>query len=357
MSYSICIIDDSIPVREVSEFDDTKIISSSMLSYLLKDEITWDEDTLKSLISDLIESEKIASISAFNDPNFFFNHSSETSYVPEVFIYDWNYRGLDTDQSKILLKRILEETFTLVFIYTGEDQDHEIDNMIEEEEFEEYRSRISVVHKEDEDSVENLIESLNKKNEENFSFRFVKNIRQVSNEIINRILNDLGSASLNEIGHYLSLDNEEDDHSDFLNVIAERYKNLLPASDRLNDFEFDIQTNPEDVEKIGPKIWSHRLYNYNSINNRVKMGDIIEVNDDLNLIVSADCDLRMHWHKNFGYVSLIPLYKVHKENEILKEKILLTRSQGTFNDFKLTSFSNKINRLPDGQHMLSLIHI
>lgn len=358
MSYSICLIDDSIPVKQVPEFDDTQIISRSMLNYLLKEEIEWDEDEVKKLISDLIGNKSITSISAFNDPNFFFNHNSETSYVPEVFIYDWNYKGLSPEQSEDLLKRILEETFTLVFIYTGEDQKHEVDKMIEGEEFQKYRNRIYVSHKEDGDSVDSLIKSLDKKNKENFSFKFVKNIRKVSNEIINEILNDLGSASVNQIGHFLSLDNDEEDHSDFLNVIAERYRNLLPVSDELNNFEFNITTEPEEVEKLGPQIWSHRLYNYSSVNSRVRMGDIVEIDDGLNLIVSADCDLNMHWHKNFGYISIVPLHKIHKDNEYLKTQLQLTRTANQLKKgFYLSSFSNNIDPLPAGQHMLPFLNV
>lgn len=358
MSYSVCIMDDNIPVSRVDGFDDTKVISFSMLKYLLQHQIDWEENELKELVSKLVENKNISILNAFHNPSFFLDYSSETAYVPEAIIYDWNYKGLDPDDSKELLVEILKCNYAIVFIYTREDQSHEIDKMIAEEEFKDYQGRLSIIHKESENSVDKLLCKLKEKNEENFSFRFGKLLRNTSQNVINNILVQLGRASVDQIGHFLNFDHEENDNTDLFQLIGERFKNQFIVSEELKDFDFQVDSTPEEIEELAPKIWSQRLYNYYPTNKRVQMGDIIKKEDELFIVLSADCDLRRHWHKNFGYVSLIPLHKISKDNEYLKSQLELSRTANQLTrSFRVSSFSNKIDPLPEGQHLLPFLRI
>lgn len=364
MSYSVCIIDDNIPVDQVDEFEETQIISSSMLKFLLRGEIDWNEDELKGLTSNLLASKNISNLSAFNDPNFFLNHISETTYVPEAIIYDWNYKGLDTEKSKKLLIKILKKTFTIVFIYTREDQKHEIDEMISEKEFDPYSNRLDVIHKEEENSVERLIELLDKTNEKNFSFKFAKLLRNTSQDVINSILVELGKASLNQIGYYLQITGE--DRRDLVEFIGERFKNHLIASEKFDEFDFNIQPDQKAKEDLGPSIWSNRIYHYERKDMRVRKGDLVKNSDnDIFLVITADCDLRKHWKKNYGFTSLVKLHHVSKENDHLKKQVLLTNDEKKLRDkieqnpkrFSVTSLVNPINTLSGGPVLLPYLEV
>lgn len=53
-------------------------------------------------------------------------------------------------------------------------------------------------------------------------------------------------------------------------------------------------------------------------NGQVKQGDIIKYKDDLFLVFSSDCHMERFWCKNYGFLAVIPLYKIDK-NEKCKD--------------------------------------
>ena len=77
MKHTVCFIDDKIPVAQYNEyFDDTDIISSSVIKYLLKQEATnWEDVVVKNMCEKLINEPKNWSVSAFTSPAFYDNYT------------------------------------------------------------------------------------------------------------------------------------------------------------------------------------------------------------------------------------------------------------------------------------------
>uniref|UniRef100_UPI0005715E8C hypothetical protein n=1 Tax=Treponema pedis TaxID=409322 RepID=UPI0005715E8C len=98
----------------------------------------------------------------------------------------------------------------------------------------------------------------------------------------------------------------------------------------------------QDQENIIKKIWSYRLY-YTSKSDQVKQGDIIKYQDDLFLVFSSDCHMEKFWCKNYGFLALIPLYKIEKNG---KSKKLFSELEKS-NSFSVSSLvnSNGLNNI------------
>ena len=131
MTWEICVIDDSIPVTGNIEIDDTGCFNASMLKLLL-DKNTWDEKPVKDLIEKLCTAE-VWNISAFKHPNIYLNSLRNNNYKPDIIIFDWEY-PIQTDVSQDLL-RVLQSSFSLVFVYTHVDTSEEVSKEISRDEF------------------------------------------------------------------------------------------------------------------------------------------------------------------------------------------------------------------------------
>ena len=366
MTNSICIIDDKIPVAEqgLVGIDDRKRLDSNILGYLVKPGVDWGRDThLKTLITKLVEDDEKWDVSAYSHPAVFIKCLENELIRPEVVVFDWEYRNAPVN-SEAVLYEILNSSYVVVYIYSGVDHVLEIQDVIDSEKFKQFRNRVDLINKDDmtgPESEEVMLTKVNKLREENFSFKFGRLVRQKSLEAVERILVDLGKATLNQVYNYFKLTG--DSKYDLVDFIGERFKNRLSAIDMedLTGAEGELGEG-NDEEKLIKELWSYRLY-FESAEDVVKKGDIVyEVDkgkDHLYLVISDDCDLARFWHKNFGYVSILPLNKFGKDQVELCEKLTLTRNINA--EFKAglshSSLLSRITCLGEGPFFLPFIKI
>lgn len=349
MSYSICLIDDQIPVKRINGYDDSALISSSMLNHMIEEEIEWDELPLKVLVEQLLEKEEFTLVKAFTNPNFYFQYRDQSSYTPEILIFDWDYP--DSEDREAQLLKLLEESFTLVFIFTGFDETDQVKDLLEKSKFSDTKNRVTIFEKGVDAAVEKLLTSVSDKMKDNFSFSFGKELRLNSSESVENILVELGKVSVNQIGYYLQIGDES--RQDFIEFIGERFKNHLIVSEKIKELELDDNPDQEEVENLAPKIWSHRLYHFEKRDKRVRKGDVVTRDSNYYLIITADCDLNDHMKKNFGYVTYVPLHDVSEKNNYLINQISNSRTKEYFEKqvkrqstyFWVTSLTNSIQGL------------
>ena len=337
MKHTICFIDDKIPVSQYPDyFKDTDIINESVLNFLLKKEGTnWSDTAVKNMCERLINDSENWSISAFTSPNFYNNYVDETVYAPEIIIFDWDYNaGAGTYESEDCLLRILKTSYTMIFIFSEQDNIDEIKRVVEEEKFIKFKERLSVIDKSDPNSINSIFTQIEQKEANNFSFKYGHEIIYNSNKAINKIMSDISqlsieefSASIGEIedGKYLVT------NDGFIDVIIPRYRRALYNISQTN---FSItKTGDSCIDEVR-RVWAYRSYDDTPPQN-VSMGDVIKAqNGGYFLVISSDCHLNRFWQKNGGYVSLIPLNKTHSDIGKKQRKLMNSANQN------ITSINN-----------------
>ena len=106
----------------------------------------------------------------------FVNYIENNIYNPDVIIYDWDFPGVDEDEVRGILMRILEENYALVGIYTAIDKVDEIKQLINSPQFLEYNKRLFVLKKDT--GIEKTILQKISDSEKDFSFKFGKKLRK-----------------------------------------------------------------------------------------------------------------------------------------------------------------------------------
>jgi len=345
MKHSVCIIDDAIPTTGFPDFiDGTKKLDQAILKYLTINENDWSEPTLKSLIEEINNTQDNWSLSAFTNPEFYLRHYDEELFSPDIIFFDWAYGG-STTPSEDFLKQILEKTYAVVNIYTGEDNENEVTNLIESDEFESYKERLKVVKKESDNSIQELFNETRSRLQDNFSFRYGQELKNNALSALDDILIEISKLSIKDFvalfgskkGNNFTITTNE-----LTSIIAQKFMHELLSKHFSNAEE---QTSGEvdfEDEQMVRRIWSYRLY-YSPNDNIVRKGDIIsKVNGNGNqlfLVLSSDCHLNMFWKKNFGYVALVPLYRLDDSNEEVKKKFTAVNAK-TLKGFKITSLTN-----------------
>ena len=346
---TVCYIDDKIPVAKFPEyFEDTKLIDQQVLRFLLKNDTTdWSEDeNVKGVIVSLLDLSADWECYAFTAPQFFINHRNNGYCInPDVILYDWDYNDSpSSNSSEKHLLDLLKSTHSIIIIYTGADKTDEINDILHKDEFKPYKDRLTLNEKgkplndknNAEKSVNEVIEEAKKRFESNFSYKYAKELLYNSNKSLNEVLSEISALSveefINSFGHKEN-NNFIVESEEFAGIIFDKYKQKLienlPALESPSTEKKDLSS---DIIK---KIWSYRLY-YNSQSNQIKQGDIIKYNDNLFLAFSSDCHMERFWCKNYGFLAIIPLYKIDK-NEKCKDLFgELTKS----NNFKPTSLTN-----------------
>lgn len=310
MKHTVCFIDDKIPVAQYNEyFNDTDIISSSVIKYLLKQEATnWEDVVVKNMCEKLINEPENWSVSAFTSPAFYDNYTKDNVYAPEIVIYDWDYNYAGNESEKYL-QEILKNSYTMIFVFSGSDHIDEINGIVGKEEFKRFGDRLSVVDKNENNSIDSIISQIAQKEQDNFSFAYGFEIVHNSNKTINGILSDISTLSIEDFVASIGTINGDkyvSTNENFIDAIVPRYKNIL-RNYSLKDISIKKTDNP-NLERIR-KVWSYRLYD-NDKTNKVKMGDIIkDSNDKLFFVVSSDCHLHKFPKVNFGFLTLIPMYQ------------------------------------------------
>lgn len=328
MVHSICIIDDSIPLGDEKLFiDDTGRLNSSNIELLLSQEdIKWEDD-VKELFIKLVKDKESWSVSAFRNPNIYLNNFDKELYLPDFIVFDWDY-GKTTDPTEELLKEVLEKSFSLISIYTRSDEKESVEKIIEED-FKEYRNRITLIIKSDENSQQKLMDWANELLINNFSFRFSKELRDHAHNSLENILIDFGKPTINDIVWLFGDEDEEHKRffhtKDLSDIIAEKLRNELLTKNLGSELKSVAKEYiPSASLELIKKMWSYRLY-YSPKDDIIRKGDILKkTNSDDNslfLVISSDCHLKSFWKRNFGYLTIIPLYKINKDNYNLLSKL------------------------------------
>lgn len=345
MKHSVCIIDDAIPTTGFPDFiDGTKKLDQAILKYLTINEKDWPEPTLKSLIEEINLTQDNWSLSAFTNPEFYLRHYDEELFSPDVIFFDWAYGG-STTPPEDFLKQILEKTYAVINIYTGEDYENEVANLIATDEFLSYQTRLKVVRKEADNSIQELFTETQSRLQNNFSFRYGQELKNNALSALDDILIEISKLSVKDFvalfgskkGNNFSITTDE-----LTSIIAQKFMHELLTKHFSNaEEQTSGEVNFED-EQMVKRIWSYRLY-YSPNDNIVRKGDIISrVNGNSNqlfLVLSSDCHLNMFWKKNFGYVALVPLYRLDNSSEEIIRKFTAVKSK-TLQGFKITSLTN-----------------
>lgn len=352
----ICCIDDGIPVNQFAYCDDTKLIDSSVLNYLLEN-VVWNDIALKELIryllpkKDALSKEDTWDVTAFGSPNFFFNHTRNRIFSPDVIIYDWEYGpAAPPPSSKDSLLKLLKETYSVIYIYTGTDAIEEVSQTIKEEGFKKYTDRIDIIEKGDLNSATTMMEAVQQRRASNFSFKFGQELMYKSNSALNKILSEISALSINQFIDSFGTSKEPScniDEEDFVDVIYSKCRQYL------YDIKFNIKPEespnaeqPKDYINVIRNIWSYRMYQAIS-RKEVRMGDIVK-NDETNklyLVISSDCHMHMFWKKNGGYIAMVPLHKIDtSSNDPLKNQLKVMKPDTAMHS--LTSNNSSITVLP-----------
>lgn len=350
MKRKICIIDDSLPAPDYPAFiDETQLLDQAILKYLCFEHESWPEEPLKQLLIEIFKNHSDWTISGFLNPDFYFNHVEEEIYSPEVIIFDWDYSTSSIATEEHLLN-ILKSTYAVVGIYTGADKKEEIREILAQPDFKTFlETRIRMVEKGDVDSVSKILTEVNTRFESHFSFKFGQELKFNAIRSLDSILVDIGEMSFDEFiwtfGHERDKDERLITVNEFIEILSEKFRNSLANAD-WSETAF-ISSEPAVVtEELVRKLWSYRLYKSPS-DDLVRVGDIISrANGDINekfLVISSDCHMNQFWKKNFGSLTLIPLYANTKTSGTFLNKLLTAQKRGNIRSTGATSITNLSN--------------
>ena len=382
---SLCILDDKIPVEHLTgiDIDDTSYIDGNVLRHCLTLQdrggtiYDWGDENLRNFVDSIKDDDYI--ISGFKSHSFFFNYRETVLFSPDIIVFDWDVsdRGNDSSES---LHKLLSSTYCLVAIFTGEDTADGVSSELEKPKFLEYKHRCFLIRKQDEDSA-NILKSKIIERQKDFSFEFGKEFKKASVTALDDILVDLGKVTSDELNYYFNVEND----SDLSGFIAEKYNSLFNLNGvrlpRLNNkksveslihivrkkFEKQLSSQSIRIKKsnssplinnnILEKLWSYRLYNkYNEIDISVRRGDVIFKDDKYYFIINSYCNLLRFWNKNLGYINIIPLHLIDKDNDELKNILDITK-EGKKVNYNHRSISNKMCDMPDGCFCLPFIPV
>ena len=315
MKHTICCIDDKIPASNFPEFlDDTKLLDGQVIKFLLINKDTgWEDSVIKELFT-LLLSDPDWQVTAFTAPAFYENYNSEVVFSPDVIVYDWDYNGKPGDTEESLLN-ILRSSYSIVYILSGTDRIEEIYSILSDSRFTKYSNRLSVVPKENDKSVKEILHSFDQKQKSLFTYRYGQDIVRKSNKAINSILSDISLLSVQGLLSTIGARDNQDlvaSTEDFLDAMIPRFRKALSCIS-LDGYRMQFGDEEADINQI-KEIWRYRLYDDTSTD-LVSQGDIVyhPQNDHYYLVFSSDCHMSDLWKKNGGYVSLIPLMQIGKE--------------------------------------------
>jgi len=149
-----------------------------------------------------------------------------------------------------------------------------------------------------------------------------------------------------------------------VDFIAERFRSGLVVSDipEITASEGgDAQPRTSDNALI-QKIWSYRLYlpldsTINAAHEVVRRGDVVRYSGEYFLVVSADCDLKKFWHKNFGSINLVPLHRLHNSNSELREMLTFCVSPSELKEGNFRHLTDTVGRISDGPFILPFVKV
>jgi hypothetical protein len=371
MRYSVCVIDNDIPAAgtaaQEAGIKDSELLNSSNLEFLLQKE-TWADEVIKNLLRSLIDAKENGSILpkwevyGFTNPSFYVNAIEDGLFRSDIVVYDWEYpggqAGSGTD-SESLLKEILDKTFCLVFVFSKADKKEEIEAILAKPEFKAYEGRIDYRDKSvgGADQSAALLQKADEMYANNFSFKFASALRKKALQGVDKVLSDMGRASLNDVKNQIAVG--DTGKKDFIDFIAERFRSVLAGSEveTLVDEIPEATPGTEPDRDLISKVWSYRLYFEPKANDdHVRCGDIVKVNDAYYFVVSADCDLGGFWKKNLGIINTVTLHELDQENATLKEMLTLCVEAKDIPG-QVNNLLGKVGNLSEGPFALPFVPI
>jgi len=394
MTYEVCLIDDSIPARKCEYVDDVKRLTSYQLKMLLEGEYAWDETAIRDLVEKLLSDEGTLTTAGFVHPQFYLTAVEEEGYRPDIVVFDWDYPAGAEEASKALLA-ILERTFAVVCVYSREDQKEAIEKSLGSDDFAPYRGRLHILMKEEANSPEKLIVKAKEMYDGSFSFRFGQRLRYATLLALDQVMVELGKHDIDfivklllaqdeaaetdvktmvvdKLKHHL-VENEElskvlqADGSmthinarSLLSFLAERFADAVNSGRiDLTDVRTDVTVSDES-KSTSRELWSYRLY-YQPSDNLVRRGDIVEASTRRHyLVLTADCDLNGFWHKNLGYLNVLPLYDLADDAGYVRGVLRHTRTDSQLvkiaESARVSPLTNfKAQHLPEGPFLLPFV--
>lgn len=372
MRYSVCVIDNDIPASgaqaQEHAIDDSRLLNASNLQLLLQ-RAEWDDEVIRNLIGTLLEQKDEDGISrkwdvcGFTNPAFYINAINDGFFRSDVIVFDWEYPGAQTGpetNSESILREILERTFCLIFIFSKADKKDEIEAILAKEEFQPYKERLQYLDKAvagvDQTSV--LLQRSDEMYAQNFSFNFAGVLRKQSVLCADRILSDMGRASLNDVKNLLLVgDGGKKDLVDFL---AERFRTTIAGRqiyDLIERIPAPVAGAPAPAQALAAGVWSYRLYfQQETGDDLVRRGDVVKVGEALFLVLSADCDLGYFWKKNLGIINAISLHELRPTNGTLKDWLTLCVKPEKLSK-KIGSLLGQVGELSEGPFVLPFIPV
>ena len=366
MRYSICIIDDEIPATGVEGIRDTELLNSSNLQYLLEQkEKPWTDEIIKNLIRSLLnelngDGTSTWDVYGYTNPSFYINTLENGTFRSDIVTFDWDYPGASSDaNSESLLKEILEKTFSLVFIFSKADKKSEIETILTKPEFREYKGRLHYLDKaiDNVDQTTTLLHEAKQFYESNFSFRFANILRRKAAQTMDKILSDMGKASLNDVKNLVVIG--DSGKKDFIDFLTEKFRSSMASRD-IYDLVDEIPQLPPGAptpdNSIVKRMWSYRLYFQRDTGDAlVRCGDIVKDNSGFYFILSADCDLSGFWKKNLGIINMVALHQLDQTNTTLKEYLTLCVKPTDIHEKAPSSLLGSIGKLAEGPFVLPFV--
>jgi hypothetical protein len=370
MRYSVCVIDNDIPASgaqaQAHAIDDSRLLNASNLQLLLQ-RAEWDDEVIRNLISTLLEQKDEDGFSrkwdvcGFTNPAFYINAINDGFFRSDVIVFDWEYPGAQTGpetNSESILREILERTFCLIFIFSKADKKDEIEGILEKEEFRPYKERLQYLDKAvaGVDQTNVLLQRSDEMYGQNFSFKFAGVLRRQSVLCADRILSDMGRASLNDVKNLLLVgDGGKKDLVDFL---AERFRTTIAGRqiyDLIERIPAPAVGAPAPAQALAAGVWSYRLYfQQETGDDLVRRGDVVKVGEAFFLVLSADCDLGYFWKKNLGIINAISLHELRPTNGTLKDWLTLCVKPEKLSK-KIGSLLGQVGELSEGPFVLPFV--
>jgi len=410
MRYSICVIDDSIKYAATSnDLEDTKLINSVSLKHLLKKKEDWTETSLYNLCEKLVtetNNEGVpiwANVYAFTHPEFYLNSFEEDLFRCDIIVFDWDYTDSPIVDHEALLFEILNKSHAIIHIYTSVEQIDEIKKIITGEKLNKYfeNKRLNILQKDSQDSQEQtshltLITNIKKLYDENFSFMFGNQLRNITNIALDKILLKLSELHIGETLKFLGSGNQEQVDYDVKQMIGEKIKDNLREDSTLIAFlkskgittdicdrliglisekvKVDLLSKKinyphtateftnKEILPIAKELWSYRLYHSPS-DDLVRKGDIIRIKNGANynelyFVITPDCDLTHFWSKTLGYLNIVPMVITAENKDTTGAMVKLIKKAESYNSIKaISTFSNPINNIGGGLLYFPYINI
>jgi len=369
MRYSVCVIDNDIPASGAAAqalgVTDSALLNGSNLQLLLQKE-TWIDEVIKNLVETLLSQRDDDGISSkwdvygFTNPSFYINAINEGMFRSDVIVFDWDYPTSQNapTSSESVLRQILDRTFCLVFIFSRADKEDEIRAVMAKSEFSDYKERLLYLDKAKDgvDQTSVLLQKADEMYANNFSFKFASVLRRRSVQCADQILSDLGRASLNDVKNLLVVG--DGGKKDFIDFLAERFRTSIAGPNVYNLVE---QIPPPEADAPAPdasiaaRVWSYRLYFQQDTGDElVRRGDIVQTEETVLLVLSANCDLSRLWTKNLGIVNAVSLHELNQANATLKEWLTLVVKPEKLSK-KVSSLLGQIGDLSEGPFVLPFV--